>query len=280
MTTLREQLEGIKSLPALPSTVVRLIRGLGGQGLSAEELESIVKTDEAISAVVLRMANSAQQGQTERPFTLHESVARLGSRVLQKIAISQQCRAALSKGDSGHGLSRAQAWVGALGGALAAEEIARQTEISDPSVVFVGALLRDIGKMAMDELIGVDALRRAFSGASEGETEVGVERGQFALDHAEVGGELAGLWGLPTEIQRSIQFHHAPDSAEEADRPTCDVVHCADAVATWMGLGVGHKELICPISARARDAVGMDAEAAEVYMVATKDALDKLMGGG
>jgi HD-like signal output (HDOD) protein len=276
---LRERLQSVKNLPALPTTVMRLIRGLGGGGLSAEELEAIVKTDEAISAVVLRMANSASQGQTGRAFNLHESVARLGSRTLQKIAVAQQCQAALTKRDSGFGLSRGQIWAGALGGGLAAELFARRGGQTDPGIAFVGGLLRDIGKLAMDEMIGAGPLKKAFASAVPGQTEVAVELQAFAMEHAQVGAELANLWGLPEPIQEAIRHHHDPDSAPEAHQLLADVVHCADAMTAWMGLGVGHPDLLSPMSPRARGQVGLDAETAESYMVTVKHSLDQITGG-
>lgn len=278
MASLKARLEEIESLPALPSTVVRLIRGLSDNNVSAEELESIIKTDEAISAIVLRVANSAAQGQAgDRVFTLQESIARLGTRVLYKIAVSQQCSAVLADGGKGFGLMRGQLWIGALGGAIAADAIARQVGGVDASVCFVGGLLRDIGKLAMDRLVGADEMQRAFAKVKSGVQQIEIESEAFGLSHAEAGAELARIWGLPEEIARAIRYHHEPDLCEEGDQRLCDVVHGGDAIALWMGLGVGHDGLAYPISARAKEQLGLRRKKVETYMSAVKLELDKVM---
>ena len=278
MVDIRARLRELRDLPALPTTVMRLIRGLNGEGLNAEELEAIVRTDEAISAAVLRLANSAGQGQTAgRFFTLQESIARLGTRALQKIAISQQCQSVLSQGGEGFGLIRGQLWVGSLGGALAAEMIAKESKAADPGICFVAALLRDIGKLAMDQLLGASEMKRAFSNVDPGQNHIEIEHRVFGFEHAEVGSELAGVWGLPEEIGRAIRFHHEPDEEEEGLRGVCDVVHCGDAVAMWMGLGVGHDGLSYPISKRAKDVTGLRRKVVETYMSRVKLALDAIM---
>lgn len=278
MVDIGDRLSELQDLPALPTTVTRLIRGLNGEGLNAEELEAIVRTDEAISAAVLRLANSASQGQTTgRFFTLQESIARLGTRTLQKIAISQKCQSVLSQGGAGFGLIRGQMWIGALGGALAAEMIAKESRAADPGICFVAALLRDIGKLAMDQLIGVSEMKRAFANVDPELAQLEIERSAFGFEHAELGGKLADVWGLPEEIGRAIRFHHEPDKEEEGRRGVCDVVHSGDAVAMWMGLGVGHDGLSYPISKRAKEVTGLRRKVVETYMSRVKLALDEIM---
>jgi HD-like signal output (HDOD) protein len=56
------------------------------------------------------------------------------------------------------------------------------------------------------------------------------EQRLLSVNHAEVGAYLIGLWGIPSVIVQSIQFHHNPALAPTGlDRPTplC-AVHLAD----------------------------------------------------
>ncbi len=62
MSKLAERLTTLKSLPALPTTVISLVRSLTGSTSGASDFEDIIKTDAALSAAVLKFANSAAQG--------------------------------------------------------------------------------------------------------------------------------------------------------------------------------------------------------------------------
>ncbi len=266
MATLKNQLSQVSGLPALPGTVVRLIEALSGDELGADELEKVIRADEAVAAAVLSSANCAAMGQrSDRVFTLQESIARLGGRALQRICMSMSTYGVLEVGGSGYGLSRGELWRGSLCGALAAELIAKESGVVDPGQAFVVGLLRDIGKLAMDKICNSEDMRDAFMKENPGLDQLSIERTVFDMDHAELGGELALMWHLPEVTANAIRYHHAPPGDDHQD-PLFDVVHCGDTLCCWLAVGVGLDGLSYELDERAAAVVGMDRERVECWL--------------
>ncbi len=250
MATLSNTLAALDRLPALPTTSVRLVVMLAGDGRNVEfeEIESIVRRDESMAASVLRRANSAAYAMPGRTFSLGESVRRLGTRTLCRIALETQVSGALANAGRAYGLRRGALSQCALGGAIAADTLARRRRV-DPELCFVSALLRDIGKLAIDAIAGSEALEQiAYQAKTRPFLEY--EREAFGADHAQLGGLLCERWGLPEAITHAVRWHHEPPS--QPHQSVTDITHCADTVARWAGLGLGLDGLLYPFDAAAR----------------------------
>ena len=279
MADLRERLSRLGNLPALPGTIVRLLQSLTKGDTELEEVEGIVRADEAVSAAVLRMANSALLGVADRAFTLGESITRLGMRNLQRIAICLNAARMMGQEGGGYGLHRGEMWRSSLSGALASEVLARRTRLADSNECFVGALLRDIGMTAMERVFSDGDLEAAFTAVPAGRSQVEVERLAFGHDHAEVGAVLAEVWHLPERLVQAIRYHHEPPADRDLVDPLFDIVHCADCLCTRMGFGVGPAGLGDPVCERAFGAVGLDEEMIEEVVAETETRLDLMLAG-
>lgn len=255
MASLNDTIAALDRLPALPATSMRLISMLAGGGRDADlrEVERIVSHDEAVTASVLRRANSAALGMRGRVAGLGDAIRRLGTRELCRIALETQTSGLLANAGRSYGLRRGSLSQSALGGAVAADELAlfhRQ----DREIAFVAALLRDIGKLAIDAVAGPDALEK-IAAAADTRPFLAYEREAFGADHAELGAMLCERWSLPAEIVRAVRGHHEPPSAPA--EPLTDVVHAADCVARWAGLGLGCDGLLYPFDAGTRERLGV-----------------------
>jgi putative nucleotidyltransferase with HDIG domain len=57
-----------------------------------------------------------------------------------------------------------------------------------------------------------------------------VERADFCVSHADIGGYLLGLWGFPDPIIDATAWHHSPAASEEWRFSALTAVHAADAL--------------------------------------------------
>ncbi|MFM7135339.1 MAG: HDOD domain-containing protein [Planctomycetota bacterium] len=254
MATLTEAIAALERLPALPATSTRLIAMLAGGGRDAEldEVESVVRRDEAVAAAVLRLANSVSHGRAGRVFGLHEAIRRLGARTLCRIALETQVSGFLANGGRSYGLRRGALSQAALGGAIAADLLARHHG-ANAEHCFTAALLRDIGKLAIDAIAGPEALD-ALAALDDGRPFLELEREAFGADHAMLGAMLCERWHLPEELVAAVRGHHLPPSSPA--EPVTDIVHAADCVARWAGLGLGCDGLLHPFDPGARERLG------------------------
>ena len=265
MATLNEALASLDALPALPATSMRLVSMLAGGGAHADlrEVEQIVCHDEAVAAAVLRLANSAACASPGRVFGLSEAIRRLGARTLCRIALETQASGLLADAGRSYGLRRGALSQAALGGAVAADILARRHG-ANAELCFVAALLRDIGKLAIDKLAGPDALER-IAAQAEARPFLAFEREAFGIDHAELGALLCERWHLPDEIVRAVRHHHEPPDAP-SDRVS-DIVHAADCVARWAGLGLGCDGMLYPFDPGARERLSTSRDELEALVV-------------
>ena len=254
MAPLNDTIAALDRLPALPATSMRLISMLAGGGRDADlrDVECIVGHDEAVTAAVLRRANSAAFGMRGRIAGLGDAIRRLGTRELCRIALETQTSGMLANAGRSYGLRRGALSQSALGGAIAADQLAR-LHGANREVAFVAALLRDIGKLAIDAVAGPDALE-AIAAAADTRPFLAYEREAFGADHAELGAILCERWSLPTAIIQAVRGHHEPPSSPV--EPLTDVVHAADCVARWAGLGLGCDGLMYPFDSGARERLG------------------------
>jgi hypothetical protein len=56
------------------------------------------------------------------------------------------------------------------------------------------------------------------------------EKQVFKAGHAEVGGYLLGLWGLPVPVVEAITFHHCPSRSATREFSPLTAVHVANAL--------------------------------------------------
>lgn len=264
MARVDELLDQIGELPALPSSAARIVSLLSSPDPNLDDVHAIVRCDEAISIAVLRLANSAQYGRTGRVFSLAESINRLGSRTLLRLAMQQQVGSVMKDAGSAYGLRRGALWRGALGGALAASAIAQDHGNEEGDLCFLCGLLRDVGKLALDTFVD-DGFAEA---APEGDTSfLDIERELFGANHAEIGAALAKRWGLPDRIAFVIEHHHAPPPPEDpAHDAVADIVHAADVLCLWAGLATGFDGLRYPLAEHVRTGILEDRAHAELLM--------------
>ena len=78
-----------------------------------------------------------------------------------------------------------------------------------PAEAGTAALLHDFGKVVLAKHFGNQILDTlALAAANDGLEIVEAERVVFGLTHAEIGGTVAEVWGLPLTIVDGIRDHH------------------------------------------------------------------------
>lgn len=250
-------------LPALSAVLAKAIPMLLDPDSKWDDLERVLRQDEALTAALLRMANSARYGSAGTYSDLRRAMMRLGRDAVRKCVVEQQVSGVLEGGNAAFGLQRGAMWRSSLGGAIAAESLSRQHAPSETSISFVCALLRDVGKLALSAKFGEGYQAAVAKHAIEGRSFSEAERAAFGFDHAEVGGALARKWKLPERIALAIEAHHTPPPVGARHDTLFDIIHAADVICLWAGLGVGTDGLEYRLAPHVRESLGLDRRSAE-----------------
>lgn len=268
-------IDQIVSLPTMPTTAARIFSLSPGSDIGPDEFEVVIRPDPALTANVLRMANSACFGQGGQVKTVRRAVQLLGTRQVIRLATSALLTRVVPRRLPGYDIEAQAFWQHCLAVALLAERLAAQQSLESPDLIFTAGLLHDIGKLVIGTFLaegahGASVGARLQSGAT---SLAEAERGELGLDHAEIGAELAAYWKLPAEVIWVSRWHHAPGQVPDGvDRTMVDLVHLADGLAHSLGFGADVGELSRQIDPGAVERLGLGVR--DLEHVASRTILD------
>ena len=194
-----------RPLPVLPAAHARALAALRDPELGTAEIAPIVETDPALTAAVLRAANSAASASVSRIATAQQAVTRIGLHATHRLvtgAVVGSSFAHLSEA----GLDLDELWRHLVACALLNERLGTRDE--ERSAAFTAGLMHDIGRMAM---ANADPKRYSWVvklASGENRTAADAEQELFGYDHEQLGAELAAEWGLPYEVAAAAGAHH------------------------------------------------------------------------
>ena len=185
-----------------------------------------------MTAKVLQLVNSSFFGLAVHVHDVHHAAALLGLNALKPLVLSagvfrqleeSRVPAALAEQVLEHSLA-----VGCL-----REETRRSRGTrprSKPTTRCSAGILHDIGKLVLADHFGRDYALVCLAADKRDLPLLSAELDQFDASHADVGGYLLGLWGLPQDLIEAVAFHHDP-AAHEVDRfSPLTAVHVANAL--------------------------------------------------
>ena len=233
-----EILAGIKKLPAFSTTVVRLSSLVNDPDAGPGEFEAVVQPDMALTANLLRMANSAYFGLSRRIGSAREAITLLGVRRVFELGAMAAVDAVVPETLPGYGIDASVFWCHSVAVAVIAERLSKERRLATPALTFTAGLLHDIGKLVISSFLAdsVEALRSELS--SGGMSLTACEQKLLGADHAQIGADLGAVWNLPEEVVKVIASHHTPNVVNEGRGDILvDLVHAADCLSHSMGFG-------------------------------------------
>jgi len=249
-------LSRVKELPALSATALRLAELARDARSGAADFERVVRPDPALTANLLRVANSAYFGLRCRAESVRQAVTVLGVKRVSEVAAAVALAPVIPSRLPGYELEASAFWLHSVAVAVLAERLSLQLGLRCPELTFTAGLLHDIGKLAIGAFVADDApsiLIRTRGGLPF----VAAEQAVLGVDHGQVGGLMAEAWSLPPAAAAAARWHHAPGAAPEgAPQALIDLVHVADGLAHTLGLGADAGELARGVDAGVEDRLG------------------------
>jgi HD-like signal output (HDOD) protein len=229
-----QQLVGrIRSLPTVPAVYQELQRALRDPEATLGSLARIVAKDAGMSAMILKLVNSAFFGVAKQTHAVLRAVSLLGVDTVLGLVLT-------------HGLFEDQADAGAAVvnpaqlqakaelAAAATRCVARLERLDAASVdqAYVAALLQEIGSLVLatqlpEQYTDVIARSRALAVPL-----IEMETVEFGATHAEVGAYLLGLWGLPSPVVEGVSFHETPSAVLSDTLTAAALVHIGARLAS------------------------------------------------
>jgi HD-like signal output (HDOD) protein len=260
----------IKDLVTLPEVALRIASMVNDQTSSATDIGREISHDAALTARLLRIANSPAFGQHGKIATISRAITVLGVRQVRDLAVG--LTAIRSFDGIGNELVTMESfWRHSVLCAVAAGQIAGRRERGRDDTPFVAGLLHDIGQLVLFSR-APEAARQALLMSVDSADDLGFflcEREILGFDHGAVGLALAKNWAMPRSLQECIEFHHEPERAQEYPLEVA-TIHIANSVAVLAEIGSCDLSDAPAISSVALRAVKLDAEAVKEIVVQTQ----------
>lgn len=201
--SVRRLIRELQSLPARPTVAVRVVMAANDPNSSAETLGRLIEIDPALTTQVMRLANSAYYGLTQRVASASRAVAVIGLGTVRALA------AGTAAGVMGGGAEATPPgyWEHSVATAVAASLVAPKVG-ANASEAFSLGLLHDLGRALLYRCdpeasrIVVARVEAGDAGLLEAEAEV------FGISHDDVAADVLAEWNFPDEFVDAIAQHH------------------------------------------------------------------------
>jgi putative nucleotidyltransferase with HDIG domain len=198
----------VLELPAMSVALNKILKVAGNDRSSASDMAEVISRDPSLTANILKIANSAYFGLSQKVPTVSRAIVVLGFDAVKSIALSASVIEAFDKGSARGHFDRSRFWAHSLACAYLSKKIAGMTHRAELETAFACGLLHDVGKIALDTYFP-ESYRRVLAKLTDGTaTSVEAEDEMLGFTHAEVGMWIAQRWKFPKSIVFSIANHH------------------------------------------------------------------------
>jgi HD-like signal output (HDOD) protein/CheY-like chemotaxis protein len=208
---MRQLVGSSNELPSAPRTFIELSNALANPHTSSRMVSDIIERDIAISARVLQLVSSAFYGLPRAVTSIGGAVAYLGVEVIKAIVLSVEVSRMFPLTQSLPDFS-----VDALQQqGLRVTQLAKRILGHEPGgdVLIVAGLLQDAGQLVLASRAAQRFGIALSIAAARKHPLHEVELDMFGASHAEIGGYLLGLWGLPPRVVGAVAHHLEPQRA-------------------------------------------------------------------
>jgi len=247
----------------MPAVAAKVMELLGDPNVNYAKLGEAVSSDPAVSARLLKVANSAFYSMSREIKTLDHAIAIVGERTLRSLVLA----ASLEGMNKSYGLLEKLLWEDSIGCAIGCRILARKFSSADPEEAFLAGLFRHLGKVIMNYSDG-ESYRSLVEAVYSGDgSYTTLEGNYFPYAHAVVGAAVLDKWNFSRTLVMTTLHHNdlKIPVEEEAGEESKDLYRLAATVnlsdRICAKLGIGQRELddsIDVVGSRGAEALKLD----------------------
>lgn len=200
-------------IPPAPDELLRLRQALEAEEPDVTEVARIAQRDVAMSAVLLRCANSALYAVGPPVQTVGTALNRLGLELAASLMTAFIARQAIPA----HDRHLERFWQRSAKRSLAMAHLARQLPGLDADVAATFGLFCHVGMPVLLQCLRGYASTMVEATARRDRSFIQTENANHRTDHAVAGALLARAWKLAPEVVCAIRLHHELDACGAAE---------------------------------------------------------------
>jgi HD-like signal output (HDOD) protein/CheY-like chemotaxis protein len=228
----------VDTLPTPPKLYQELLDCLRDPEAAIAHIVGILRHDVAMTAKIVKLANSGFFGCREPAQTVERAVSFVGMEAIATLVLGQELfdseNAVALPGFDLERLGQHSFQTAAWARAVALHE---GLPAAEAERAFLAGVLHDVGRL-------VFATRMPPSAPLERVRWLSETRLQMEAHHGAVGAYLLGLWGFPEAIVEALAWHHNPSKCGQTSLGLCGLVHIGNQLAHGREFESGYLESI------------------------------------
>jgi HD-like signal output (HDOD) protein len=208
----------INDLPPMPHIATKVLRIISDPDSAITDLIEILSQDQSLTALLIRVSNSALYRSGQVINSLSDAATRLGTKAIRSLVLASSTRSLFPKDNKKLELLGHSLWQHSKECGLASRRVAEKIGYYDPDEAFIGGVIHDIGKLAILLKFPEEYLLIQQRQSIENLTCADLEKNKLGFDHIELGALLMKKWNMPDGLKACVQYHHDPTSSMEFEK--------------------------------------------------------------
>jgi HD-like signal output (HDOD) protein len=251
-----------ENLPVLPQIVSQVLKLADDPDASPKEMERIIQSDPAVTAKILRVANSSYYGVNQIP-SIGRAISMLGMNTIRSLVIGVAYQQIISGRAIASHFNKLEFWRHSLGVATAARILSKMKMPMKSEEMYVAGMMHDVGLLVMDRFHPLELDKAIQFAVSEEMPLHQSEQLNFGFDHCQIGAMLAESWGLSTIVLHAVRYHHEPEM-DDVHRDTTMIIALANHLAHQCGLTNNIPNQPCEIEDSLLETIGIPREQLDI----------------
>jgi len=225
---MQSELDGIAVSPQLLPKLQQMISDCN---TNPDEIRDMIRMDPALSAMILKTANSAYFNPGYHIDSIDDAIMHLGFSDVYQIVTMLTFSDLLAEPLKSYGISAGEFWQRSVACAFAMERLARKYS-EDAGVAYTVGLLHGIGMVFLEREIKNAPHIEFSSSINEDMALANEELEVFGINHAKVGAAMMREWGFSDEIVIPVLNQFEPSEAGKYERMACLVSFAKRMIST------------------------------------------------
>lgn len=222
-------IESNLQLPSPPAIAVKIINAVKNDEEALTTLGDVIAHDPALSAKMLKIANSGMFKGNGNISNIQRAMVVLGTDMIKNVALSFVIATDYRNIDP-TGFAMDRFWKQSISTAVAAELLSRALGCHNENI-FVTAVLKNIGILVLSQAKG-EEYNRLTRESADRDSLIQDENKAYGFNFCQVGYALLNHWNISDSICDPILYQANPEQAPEPCRTTAQILKYADQIAS------------------------------------------------
>lgn len=267
----------VRSIFSLPDVVMRVNELIDSGDATNSELERVISSDPALTAKLLKFANSSYFGFSGKVETVLKAISIIGHKELRNLVIATSVTSTF-KGISSDLVDMDTFWNHSITCGVTARLLS--SSVAGRERFFIAGLLHAVGRLILFNQYPKESAE-VLSYMNQGEDAVAAaERKIFGFTQAQLGAELLKQWKLPPNIWKIVecQCDSPKDKEYQYDAKTlCAAIYIAISIHPCTNQQINLDKTMSDRAINLWSELGLTAEIIESLMTVAKLQVTEIM---